>query len=100
MCMSAGAAGAAGMGSMCIIRSLARRAVPESGWTRPGTLAGETAIQTPAAANPTANRRVVASPPGSTFWTKTSAATTAIHVRLITPTAKSTSISPQQQPTQ
>src|SRR5205823_2562061 len=40
------------------------------------------------------------SPSGSTFWTKIRNAMTAIQARLITPSAKSAGINPEQQPTQ
>ena len=69
------------------------------GSVRNGTLPGATAIQMPSPTSASANTIVSRSPTGSTFSAKITAATITIHVRLITPTAKSTSISAQQQPT-
>src|SRR5215208_7144628 len=70
------------------------------GSVRPGTLAGATATESPSTTSPTATARVSAKPRGKTFSTKITAAMTAIQKRLITPTAKRTSIRPPEQPTQ
>src|ERR1035441_241632 len=74
------------------------RALP--GCVRPGTLDGAAATQIPTSTNATANIVESRSPYGSTFSAKIVAATTSIHVMLITPRANRISISPQQHPMQ
>jgi len=73
---------------------------PWPGTCKPGTVAGETATHTPSATNAVAKSGASRSPAGSTFCAKITAAITPIQVRLMTPTANSATISPQQQPTQ
>ena len=85
---------------MPIIRIRARSAPCESGWTRPGTLAGADATQMPSAISATPKTRTSRSPWGASFSTKITAATTAIQNRLITPSANRASISPRQHPMQ
>src|SRR5436309_2848845 len=88
-------------GPVCIMRMRARSAALEFGRVTPGMLPGATAIQTPSPMKPPAATRVKRSClTGASFWTKMTPATTAIQNRLITPTAKSASMMPQQQPTQ
>src|SRR6516164_11442247 len=73
---------------------------PPSGWVSPGTLEDATITQTPNTTNATASGRVNRQPPGIAFSAKITPARTAVQVRLITPSANSSNISPQQQPTQ
>src|SRR6478736_5942405 len=70
------------------------------GCVRSGTLPGAAATQIPSATRATARAVVKRSPQGTIFWTKMTAATRAIQKRLITPSANSTIIRPQQHPTQ